>query len=112
MPTSYIGTATPRAGWVTARVGPKLPMAIGLPVAAVGVALLTRPQPNSSYVTLLPAMLAWGIGLGILTPAVVAGTARHPGHFVAGMRTTGLLLASLFLVAAITSSALARGDHH
>jgi DHA2 family methylenomycin A resistance protein-like MFS transporter len=47
-------------------------MAIGLLGAAIGVALLAVAQPASSYLTLLPAMLLWGVGLGILTPAVVA----------------------------------------
>jgi DHA2 family methylenomycin A resistance protein-like MFS transporter len=47
-------------------------MAIGLLSAAAGVALLTSAQPHSGYATLLPALLLWGIGLGILTPAVVA----------------------------------------
>jgi DHA2 family methylenomycin A resistance protein-like MFS transporter len=63
----------PLAGKLVARVGPRLPMAAGALVAAAGVALLLRAQPGSGELTLLPALLAWGIGLGILTPAVVAG---------------------------------------
>ena len=41
-------------------------------VSATGVALLARLQPDSGYGTLLVAMLLWGIGMGLLTPAVVA----------------------------------------
>ena len=44
----------------------------GLGVAAVGVALLSSWDVIDPYGGLLPAMLAWGIGLGVLTPAVVA----------------------------------------
>lgn len=62
----------PLAGRLTARIGPKLPMTAGLVIAAAGVALLARLQPDSSYLTLLPAMLLWGVGLGLLTPAVVS----------------------------------------
>jgi len=62
----------PLAGRLTARLGPRLPMATGLVTAAAGVALLARLQPSSPYPTLLPAMLAWSIGMGLLTPAVVA----------------------------------------
>lgn len=62
----------PVAGRLTARVGPRLPMAGGLVVSATGVALLARLQPDSGYGTLLVAMLLWGIGMGLLTPAVVA----------------------------------------
>jgi MFS transporter, DHA2 family, methylenomycin A resistance protein len=54
------------------RVGPRLPMAAGLAVAAAGVALLALADPDSAYALLLPAFLLWGVGLGVLTPAVVA----------------------------------------
>ena len=62
----------PAAGRLTARVGPRLPMATGLLVAADGVALLGRLHTGSGYGILLAAMLLWGTGLGLLTPAVVA----------------------------------------
>jgi DHA2 family methylenomycin A resistance protein-like MFS transporter len=62
----------PVAGRLTARTGAKLIMAAGLAISAVGVALLARLQPDSHFLTLLPALLLWGIGLGVLTPAVVA----------------------------------------
>jgi len=41
-------------------------------LAAIGVALLGLVNTTSSYETLLPALLLWGIGIAILTPAVVA----------------------------------------
>ena len=66
----------PLAGRLTAHVGPTLPMAAGLLTAAVGVGLLVRAQAGSGYRTLLPALLLWGIGLGVLTPAVVAAAVR------------------------------------
>jgi MFS family permease len=47
------------------------PRAAGLLIAAVGVGLLATWTADTRYPSLLPAMLAWGIGLGILTPAVV-----------------------------------------
>jgi DHA2 family methylenomycin A resistance protein-like MFS transporter len=69
LPLSLIA---PVCGRVTARIGPRWPMAAGLAVGAVGVVLLTRVQPGSGYPSLLPALLLWGVGLGLLTPAVVA----------------------------------------
>jgi DHA2 family methylenomycin A resistance protein-like MFS transporter len=36
------------------------------------VALLVGLEAGSGVTTLLPALLLWGIGLGLLTPAVVA----------------------------------------
>ena len=62
----------PIAGRVTARRGPKPMMLAGLLLAAVGVALTATWTADTAYPLLLPAMLGWGIGLGLLTPAVVA----------------------------------------
>jgi MFS transporter, DHA2 family, methylenomycin A resistance protein len=67
-----LAIVAPFAGRLTSRVGARLPMAVGLVVAAVGLALLAAAEADSSYVVLLPAFLLWGVGLGILTPAVVA----------------------------------------
>ena len=61
----------PVAGRASGRYGPKPVMITGLLIAAVGVGLLATWTADTRYPSLLPAMLAWGIGLGILTPAVV-----------------------------------------
>ncbi|MET8770137.1 MFS transporter, partial [Streptomyces sp. NPDC004658] len=58
-------------GRVTSRVGARLPAA-GLLVAAAGLALLTRTTAHSGLPLLVPAFLLWGLGVGLLTPAVVA----------------------------------------
>jgi DHA2 family methylenomycin A resistance protein-like MFS transporter len=73
LPLSLIA---PIAGRVTGHTGPKLPMALGLLTAASGMALLVLSTGSSGYATLLPALLLWGIGLGLLTPAVVAAAIR------------------------------------
>jgi DHA2 family methylenomycin A resistance protein-like MFS transporter len=62
----------PIAGRIVGRHGPRLVMVTGLLVAAAGVALLATSTAGSRYLSLLPALLGWGIGLGLLTPAVVA----------------------------------------
>ncbi len=62
----------PIAGRLTARTGPKPVMISGLLLAALGVALMATWSTHTAYPLLLPAMLGWGIGLGLLTPAVVA----------------------------------------
>jgi EmrB/QacA subfamily drug resistance transporter len=58
------------------RVAPRLVIAPGLLVAASGLALLTRLQPSSGYLTLiLPAQLLLGAGLGcVFTPAISVAT--------------------------------------
>ncbi|HEX5120763.1 MAG TPA: MFS transporter [Pseudonocardiaceae bacterium] len=82
----------PFAGRLTGRVGAKPVMITGLVVAAVGVGLLSTWEAHSAYLALLPAMLCWGIGLGLLTPAVVAASiAAAPGDrsgLASGMNNT------------------------
>ena len=62
----------PLTGRLTARVGPRLPMLVGLLVAAAGVGMISGLGAHSGYLPILAALLPWGIGLGLLTPAVVA----------------------------------------
>ena len=70
------------AGRITARLGPKPPMAVGLLTAAAGVSLLVVARPGSAYLMLLPALVLWGVGMALLTPAVVGGAigAAPPQH--------------------------------
>jgi DHA2 family methylenomycin A resistance protein-like MFS transporter len=63
----------PVAGRASGRYGPRPVMIAGLLIAAVGVGLLATWSADTSYPSLPLAMLALGIGLGILTPAVVEG---------------------------------------
>ena len=59
-------------------------MLVGLGLGAAGVAQLAGWAAATPFIGLLPAMLTWGVGLGVLTPAVVAAAlsavpARHAG---------------------------------
>lgn len=69
LPLSLIA---PLGGRLTARTGPRSPMLAGLVLTAVGVGLLIVLGAPSGYLVMLPALLAWGVGLALLTPAVVA----------------------------------------
>jgi MFS transporter, DHA2 family, methylenomycin A resistance protein len=108
----------PLAGRVIERTGPRWPMTAGLLIAAAGFALLTT--------TLVPALLLWGCGIGVLTPAVVSGamgavereraglasavnnTARQAGGAVgiaafgaATLHTGAVVAAALYVVAGV-----------
>jgi DHA2 family methylenomycin A resistance protein-like MFS transporter len=67
-----LAVLAPLAGRLTSRIGPRVPTVAGLAVAAGGLALLLAADARSGYLVLLPAFLLWGIGIGVLTPAVVA----------------------------------------
>lgn len=94
----------PISGRWTAQQGPRVPMAAGLLLAGAGVALMTRLEPDSSYAVLLPATLGWGIGIGLLTPAVVAAAvgAVDPARsgLASGVNTTSRQAAGAVGVAA------------
>lgn len=62
----------PLTGRLTARVGPRIPTIVGLVVAAVGVASIGGIGAHAGYLRILAVLLPWGVGLGLLTPAVVA----------------------------------------
>jgi MFS transporter, DHA2 family, methylenomycin A resistance protein len=96
-----LAVMAPVGGRIAGRFGSRPAAAAGLLVAASGLALLARSWAHSGYVDLLPAFLLWGIGCGLLTPAVVAAaiatlpaersglasavnnTARHTGGAIA-----------------------------
>ena len=66
-----LSVLAPLAGRVVARTGPRLPMTIGLLLAAAGMAGLAVLDGRRGDAALLPTLVLWGVGLGILTPAVV-----------------------------------------
>jgi EmrB/QacA subfamily drug resistance transporter len=74
-----------RMGALAQRIGPRLPMTIGPIIVGIGMALLGRTQPGTSYwTTTFPAVIVLGVGLTItvapLTAAVLAAVEdRHAG---------------------------------
>jgi DHA2 family methylenomycin A resistance protein-like MFS transporter len=69
VPLAVLG---PVAGRVTARVGPRLPMSVGLLLGAAGSACLLLLTPDSGYAAVVPVELGLGLGMGFLTAAVVS----------------------------------------
>jgi DHA2 family methylenomycin A resistance protein-like MFS transporter len=68
-----LAVIAPFAGRLIGRIGELIPAVAGLVLSGIGLAMLVLVHPASSYpAVLLPAFLAWGVGLGLLTPALVA----------------------------------------
>ncbi|HEY1714338.1 MAG TPA: MFS transporter [Solirubrobacteraceae bacterium] len=67
-----LSVLAPVGGRIVARAGSRPPMIGGLLLAAVGVGLLTLSDATTGFLTMLPAVLLWGMGLALLTPAVVS----------------------------------------
>jgi EmrB/QacA subfamily drug resistance transporter len=104
-----------RAGRLSARIGPRLPMTLGPLLVAAGFVLYTRIGPGSDYLTdVLPGMLVFAFGLTLtvapLTATVLAAApAEHIGVASAVnndvARTAGLLAVAVLPVAAGISGA-------
>ena len=71
-----LAALAPITGRLTARFGPRPPMTAGLVLGAAGSAALVGLTPASSYLRFLPVLLGLGIGMGLLTAAVVAAAVR------------------------------------
>jgi predicted MFS family arabinose efflux permease len=92
-------------GGLAGRIGPRLPLAIGPLLVAVGFALMLRMDNNAGYwTTVLPALLVISIGMAgavaPLTTAVLASvdsahTGSASGFNSAVARTGGLIATSL-----------------
>jgi EmrB/QacA subfamily drug resistance transporter len=104
-----------RGGALGQRIGPRIPMTVGPIVAAIGVLLLSRIGPDSSFVAdVLPGTIGLGLGLAItvapLTATVLGAVdVRHAG-IASGVnnavaRAAGLLaVAAIPLIAGITAT--------
>jgi EmrB/QacA subfamily drug resistance transporter len=100
----------PWAGALGQRIGPRLPMTVGPLIAAVGLALMARVVPGTTYLNaVLPGVAVFGVGLAItvapLTSAVLsavpdtyAGTASGVNNAIA--RVAGLLAIAVLPFAA------------
>jgi hypothetical protein len=83
--TALLLLLSPRAGQLTQRIGPRVPLTVGPLVAACGIGLLGRIGAGSSYVTdVLPPLVIFGLGMSItvapLTATVMGAVeSRHAG---------------------------------
>jgi EmrB/QacA subfamily drug resistance transporter len=103
------------------RVAPRLPIAGGLLVAASGLAVLTRLDPDSGYLTsVLPAQALIGIGMGALFPpaftlAIRGVTQRDAGVASALINTAtqvgGSIGTALLNTVAVTATAAYAAAH-
>ncbi len=71
-----LAVLAPVAGRLTARYGPRPAMFAGAALAAAGQLCLLAVTPAGDYLTLLPALLGVGAGLGLFAAPVVAAAIR------------------------------------
>jgi EmrB/QacA subfamily drug resistance transporter len=101
---------SPAMGRLSARIGPRLPMAGGALVAAAGMLLFARVGPGASYVTtVLPAAIVFGAGLTALvaplTTAVLGAVDEREAGVASGINNAVARLAGLIATAALPLAA-------
>lgn len=111
-----IGMGSRLAGQLTARIGPRLPLAIGPLIVAAGFALLLLVQPGADYWrSVFPGVTLIALGMSCvaapLTTAVLASVdERHTGTasgFNSAIARTGGLIATAIAGAVIASAGAA-----
>lgn len=95
-----------RAGALSARIGPRLPMTVGPVLCAAGVALLTGVDANSAYwIDVLPGLTVFSLGLAALvaplTATVLAAVPDRNAGVASGINNAVARTGSLLAVAAL-----------
>ncbi|TCC52353.1 DHA2 family efflux MFS transporter permease subunit [Kribbella capetownensis] len=105
------------SGALSERIGARLPMTIGPALMAVGLLLMLRIEPGSSYVeAVLPAVVVLGFGLvatvAPLTATVLSSVEDHHAGIASGVNNAVARSAQLMAVAAIPMAAGITGDSY
>ena len=99
-----------RAGALAQRIGPRWPMTIGPLVVAVGMALLGRVEPGTTYwATVFPALIVLGLGLSLtvapLTATVLGAVEDAHAGIASAINNSVARIAGLLAVAVLPAAA-------
>jgi len=99
-----------RAGALAQRIGPRWPMTIGPLVVAVGMVLLGRVEPGTTYwETVFPAMIVIGLGLSLsvapLTATVLGAVEDSHAGIASAINNSVARIAGLLAVAVLPAAA-------
>jgi EmrB/QacA subfamily drug resistance transporter len=109
---------SPRAGALSARIGPRLPMTLGPLIAAAGIALTARidEQHHNYLIDVLPGMIVFGLGLACLvaplTSTVMSSAPADDVGIASGVNNAVARSASLLAVAVIPPLAGLTGEKY
>lgn len=106
-----------RGGALAGRIGPRLPMALGPVVCAIGTICLVWVGAGTSYWTgVLPGVVIFGAGLALLvaplTATVLAAAPDHNAGIASGINNAAARAGSLLAVAALPAVVGLSGDDY
>lgn len=106
-----------RGGALAARIGPRLPMALGPVVCAAGVAMLAGVDAASGYwLGIFPGITVFSLGLALLvaplTSTVLAAAADRHAGIASGINNAVARAGSLLAVAALPVAVGLSGDDY
>jgi EmrB/QacA subfamily drug resistance transporter len=115
--TAIMLALSARSGSLAARIGPRLQMAAGPCIVAIGVLLLVRLDTDGDYLTeVLPAVVVFGLGLAVTVApltatALGAAPAEHAG-VASAVNNDVARVAGLIVVAVLPALAGITGDSY
>ncbi len=83
--TGAIIFMAPTAGWLASRIGPRIPMAVGLAIVGVGMLLMERITPGMPYSQLWWNLTLLGVGMGLVMAPMTAAVMGAVPRARAGM---------------------------
>ncbi|MCJ0892323.1 MFS transporter [Rhodococcus sp. ARC_M5] len=115
--TALMLVLSARAGRIAGRIGPRVPMTVGPLLSALGLLLMLRIGPGSTYVTdVLPAVLVFGLGLSALvaplTGAVLGAVSTDRAGIASGVNNAVARTSQLLAVAALPALAGIAGSDY
>jgi EmrB/QacA subfamily drug resistance transporter len=91
--TAMVIVASPVAGAIAAKFGPRPPLVLGMLLSAVALFGLSRLSVDAAYGNLWPWFLITGVGFGFVvvagTEAIVGNLPAHQGGLAGGIQQTG-----------------------
>lgn len=115
--TALMLVLSARAGRIAGRIGPRIPMTVGPLLAALGLVLMLRIGPGSTYATdVLPAVVVFGLGLSALvaplTGAVLGAVSTDRAGIASGVNNAVARTSQLLAVAALPALAGIAGSDY
>ena len=95
---------SPFAGALTARVGARRLMTLGMACATAGMLVVTRVEVDTGYAVMLPGLLLFGVALGLvfatMSAAAMAALPPEKAGIASGVLAMNRTLAGALLLAA------------